>query len=204
MRRSELNIAIAPSSTAATHGVKDALILPCLAAPELDYPAHRVQKITVEDTFSMVHASTGMNEPVSPLCLSEIDIVAPHGRGNAAAIGWTGWRCGMTTTGCCGISSRRPSRALATSTAASRALRLPSRRTAPPCCAGTPRAGRAEFRASRLPDSIPPECTSHAEQMVDQPVLLLPGLRPTDQHNTTIYALDDRYRGIKGDATWSS
>jgi anaerobic selenocysteine-containing dehydrogenase len=59
-------------------------------------------------------------------------------------------------------------------------------------------SGRAEFRASRLPDSILPECTSHAEQMVDQPVLLLQSLRSHDQYNTTIYGMDDRYRGIKG------
>jgi hypothetical protein len=56
--------------------VKAALILPCLGRTELDMQRSGNQKITVEDTFSMVHASTGMNEPVSPLCLSEIDIVA--------------------------------------------------------------------------------------------------------------------------------
>ena len=57
---------------------------------------------------------------------------------------------------------------------------------------------RAEFRASRLPNSILPECTSHAEQMVGEPVLLLQSLRSHDQYNTTIYGMDDRYRGIKG------
>lgn len=34
--------------------------------------------------------------------------------------------------------------------------------------------------------------------MVDQPVLLLQSLRSHDQYNTTIYGMDDRYRGIKG------
>ena len=59
-------------------------------------------------------------------------------------------------------------------------------------------SGSAEFRASTLPQSVLPECTRHAEQMVDQPVLLLQSLRSHDQYNTTIYGMDDRYRGIKG------
>ena len=34
--------------------------------------------------------------------------------------------------------------------------------------------------------------------------LLLQTLRSHDQYNTTIYGLDDRYRGIKGAAAWCS
>jgi anaerobic selenocysteine-containing dehydrogenase len=155
-----------------------------------------VQKITVEDTFSMVHASTGMNEPVSPLCLSEIDIVAAWPRQRLAAIGWTGWRCGMTT-GCWDLIEETIA-----------GFGDFNRRIEEPCgfhlensaalLRWNTASGRAEFRASRLPDSILPECTSHAEQMVDQPVLLLQSLRSHDQYNTTIYGMDDRYRGIKG------
>lgn len=36
---------------------KDALILPCLGRTELDEKASGPQQISVEDTFSMVHAS---------------------------------------------------------------------------------------------------------------------------------------------------
>ena len=43
-------------------------------------------------TPSAVHASTGMNEPVSPLCLSEIDIVARMAEATLGSeSGWTGW-----------------------------------------------------------------------------------------------------------------
>ena len=59
-------------------------------------------------------------------------------------------------------------------------------------------SGSAEFRASTLPHSVLPECTRHAEQMSEQPVLLLQSLRSHDQYNTTIYGLDDRYRGVRG------
>jgi anaerobic selenocysteine-containing dehydrogenase len=155
-----------------------------------------VQKITVEDTFSMVHASTGMNEPVSPLCLSEIDIVARMAEATLGSdrVDWLALRDDYGLLG----SHRGDHRGLWRLQPPHRgALRLPSgEQRRPAALEHRERARR--IRASRLPDSILPECTSHAEQMVDQPVLLLQSLRSHDQYNTTIYGMDDRYRGIKG------
>lgn len=198
LRNSELNVQISTKLNRSHLMVsKDALILPCLGRTELDLQRAGIQKITVEDTFSMVHASTGMNEPVSPLCLSEIDIVARMAEATLGSehLDWLALRDDYAKL-----------RELIEQTIAG--FEEFNRRIEQPCgfhlenaaakLRFNTRSGRAEFRASALPDSILPECTSHAEQMVGQPVLLLQSLRSHDQYNTTIYGMDDRYRGIKG------
>ncbi|WP_404835046.1 FdhF/YdeP family oxidoreductase [Aeromonas media] len=198
MRKSELNVQISTKLNRSHLMVsQDALILPCLGRTELDLQRSGIQKITVEDTFSMVHASTGMNEPVSPLCLSEIDIVARMAEATLGSerVDWLALRDDYALL-----------RDLIAETIAG--FDDFNRRIEEPCgfhlengaalLRWNTASGRAEFRASRLPDSILPECTSHAEQMVGEPVLLLQSLRSHDQYNTTIYGMDDRYRGIKG------
>ncbi len=55
---------------------RDALILPCLGRTERDVQAGGEQRVTVEDSMSMVHASHGTNPPASPMLLSEPAIVA--------------------------------------------------------------------------------------------------------------------------------
>lgn len=198
LRRSELNVQISTKLNRSHLMVsKDALILPCLGRTERDMQRGGLQKITVEDTFSMVHASTGMNEPVSPLCLSEIDIVARMAEATLGSerVDWLALRDDYALL-----------RDLIADTIAG--FDDFNRRIEEPCgfhlenaaakLRFNTQSGRAEFRASRLPDSILPDSTRHAEQMVGQPVLLLQSLRSHDQYNTTIYGMDDRYRGIKG------
>ena len=54
---------------------KDALILPTLGRTELDMQASGSQYITVEDSFSMVHASEGIGKPLAETQRSETAIV---------------------------------------------------------------------------------------------------------------------------------
>jgi anaerobic selenocysteine-containing dehydrogenase len=56
------------------HG-NTALILPCLGRTDIDRQASGPQGITVEDSMSMVHISSGMNEPPSPHLRSECSIL---------------------------------------------------------------------------------------------------------------------------------
>ncbi|MEW7864475.1 FdhF/YdeP family oxidoreductase [Aeromonas diversa] len=198
MRRSELNVQISTKLNRSHLMVShDALILPCLGRTELDQQLAGVQKITVEDTFSMVHASTGMNEPVSPLCLSETDIVArmAHATLGSSRVDWLALRddyrrlrdlIAVTIAGFEAFNARieQPCGFHLENAAAQLRWNTPS--------------GHAEFLASRLPDSILPACTQGAERLTDQPILLLQSLRSHDQYNTTVYGMDDRYRGIKG------
>ena len=56
------------------HG-KQALMLPCLARSDIDMQQSERQSVTVEDSMSMVHASSGLVEPPSEKLKSEVDIV---------------------------------------------------------------------------------------------------------------------------------
>lgn len=55
---------------------RESLILPCLGRTEIDMQAAGLQAITVEDSMSMVHASRGMLRPVSDTLRSEPAIIA--------------------------------------------------------------------------------------------------------------------------------
>ena len=55
---------------------RQALILPCLGRTEMDVQKGGKQAITVEDSFSMVHASAGILRPLSAQMKSEPAIVA--------------------------------------------------------------------------------------------------------------------------------
>src|SRR5690606_40619907 len=55
---------------------RDALILPCLGRTDIDQQAAGAQCVTVEDSFSMVHASFGQLEPLSKQMRSEPWIIA--------------------------------------------------------------------------------------------------------------------------------
>ncbi|MNG77599.1 Formate dehydrogenase H [compost metagenome] len=198
LRNSELNVQISTKLNRSHLMVSlDALILPCLGRTELDRQRTGIQKITVEDTFSMVHASTGMNDPVSPLCLSEIDIVARMAEATLGSerVDWLALRDDY------GLLRDLIAETIAGFDDFNRRIEEPCGfhlENAAAKLRWNTRSGLAEFRPSRLPDSILSDCTRHAEQMVDQPVLLLQSLRSHDQYNTTIYGMDDRYRGIKG------
>jgi len=54
----------------------EAIILPCLGRTEIDTQASGKQFVTVEDSMSMVHASHGHLPPGSPLLKSEVAIIA--------------------------------------------------------------------------------------------------------------------------------
>jgi len=55
---------------------REAYILPCLGRSEIDMREGKPQRVTVEDSMSMVHASVGRNAPASPHLLSEPAIVS--------------------------------------------------------------------------------------------------------------------------------
>jgi anaerobic selenocysteine-containing dehydrogenase len=76
MRRLQLTVCINTKLNRGhmVHG-KDALILPCLARSDIDMQAGGRQSVTVEDSMSMVHASSGLVEPPSQDLKSEVAII---------------------------------------------------------------------------------------------------------------------------------
>lgn len=173
---------------------EDALILPCLGRTDIDRQAGGPQAVTVEDSFSMIHASYGQLEPLSQQMRSEPAIVAGIAK---ATLGQRplDWDTVIADYG--------RIRELIADT-------LPgfadfNRRVANPGgfylgnAAGSRRwntaSGKANFKANPLPLDLLPE---QVRQTGEKPDLILQTLRSHDQYNTTVYGLDDRYRGVRG------
>ena len=163
---------------------KAAFILPCLGRSEKDIQAGKPQSVTVEDSMSMVHASIGRATPASPLLMSEPAIVCALARATLpdSRLPWEAWaddysklrdRIAETLPAFQGFNERikTPGGFYLGNTAAERRWVV----------AG----GKARFSDVALPLLKVPEGA-----------LLLMTLRSHDQYNTTIYGLDDRYRGV--------
>ncbi|QSR29587.1 hypothetical protein CFI00_03515 [Nocardioides sp. S5] len=166
----------------------EALILPALGRSEKDLTGGRVQRVTVEDSMSAVHASRGPLDPPSEHVRSEVDIVcslALATLGEDSPVPWAAFRedyseirrrIARVVPGCASYDEKvdepggfvlpHPPRD-------NRVFETPS--------------GRAVLTATPL-------------DVLDVPRgrFLLQSMRSHDQFNTTIYGLDDRYRGVKG------
>jgi molybdopterin-dependent oxidoreductase alpha subunit len=166
------------------------IVLPCLGRTELDMQAEGAQSVTVEDSMSMVHASTGRLPPPSEHVRSEPAIVA----GIAKAV--LGGRHGIDWDGMVANYDRIRDAiegVLPAFADYNRRIREPGGFRLPLGAAErvwhTP-SGRAEFLV--MPGLL------EDPRAGDTGVLTLATLRSHDQYNTTIYGFDDRYRGIFG------
>jgi molybdopterin-dependent oxidoreductase alpha subunit len=168
---------------------KESILLPVLGRTERDVQACGIQSVTVEDSMSMVHASRGGLPPASPYLRSEPAIIA----GIAAAtlpdtkIDWAHLVADYDRIrdlieivypdfNDYNARIRHPG-----------GFRLPLGPTER--IWHTP-SGKAEFIAMPGVNENP--------AMAGADVLTLTTLRSHDQYNTTIYGLDDRYRGVFG------
>ncbi|MYT27920.1 MULTISPECIES: FdhF/YdeP family oxidoreductase [unclassified Streptomyces] len=168
-----------------------ALILPTLGRTERDRQVRpdgtsADQFVTVEDSMGMVHASRGRLEPASPQLLSEPAIVARLARRTLGPTSTTPWETFETDYA---HIRDRIARVIPgfedfnTKIARPGGFTLPH---APRDSRSFPTAtGKANFTAAPVQYPTAPEGR-----------LLLQTLRSHDQYNTTIYGLDDRYRGI--------
>ncbi|MYS35374.1 molybdopterin-dependent oxidoreductase alpha subunit [Streptomyces sp. KhCrAH-43] len=165
-----------------------ALILPTLGRTDKDVQAGGKQFVTVEDSMSKVHASRGNLTPASPHLLSEPAIVARLARtvlGPGSATPWEEFEKDYATI------RDRISRVVPGFENFNARIAHPGGFTLPHGPRDSRRfptaTGRANFTAAPVEFPELPEGR-----------LLLQTLRSHDQYNTTIYGLDDRYRGIRG------
>ncbi|MYQ80079.1 MULTISPECIES: FdhF/YdeP family oxidoreductase [unclassified Streptomyces] len=165
-----------------------ALILPTLGRTDKDVQAGGKQFVTVEDSMSKVHASRGNLTPASPHLLSEPAIVARLARavlGPESATPWEEFEKDYATI------RDRISRVVPGFENFNARIAHPGGFTLPHGPRDSRRfptaTGKANFTAAPVEFPELPEGR-----------LLLQTLRSHDQYNTTIYGLDDRYRGIKG------
>ena len=168
------------------HPGREALILPCLGRTERDLRAGGEQFVTVEDSMSMVHASRGRLAPGSPQLRSEVAIITGLGQALFGDdIGWAGMGDDYQ------VIRRHIEHVVPGFHAFEERVAQPGGFILP----NGPRDSRTfptETGKARL--------TVNEPTMVDVPDghLLLQTVRSHDQFNTTVYGLNDRYRGIKG------
>jgi molybdopterin-dependent oxidoreductase alpha subunit len=165
---------------------REALILPCLGRTERDAAAGGDQFVTVEDSMSVVHASSGRLAPASAQLRSEVAIVTGIGAALFGDdLGWAAMgadysvirrHIAAVVAGCADYEARASARG---------GFTMPR----PPRDSLTfqTASGRARFTVNPVTAiEVPP---GH---------LVLQTLRSHDQFNTTVYGLNDRYRGVHG------
>lgn len=169
------------------HG-RSALILPSLGRTDRDIQRGVKQQVSVEDSMSMVHLSRGSLNPPSDHVRSEVAIVCQLARtllGPGHPVPWEVFNDDYDTIrgaiaavvpGCDDYNHK---------VRAPDGFQLPhgprDSRIFPTS------TGKANFAVNPL-QWVP----------IPEGRLILQTLRSHDQYNTTIYGLDDRYRGVKG------
>ncbi|KAB2345109.1 FdhF/YdeP family oxidoreductase [Actinomadura rudentiformis] len=169
---------------------EQALILPTLGRTERDTQASGEQFVSVEDSMGMVHASRGRLAPASPQLKSEVAIVCGLARATlhaalpATEIDWDAMERDYD------VIRDHVSRVVPGFEAFNDRVREPGGFTLPHGPRDDRRfatdTGKANLTVNTLDVLRVPEGR-----------LLLQTVRSHDQYNTTIYGLDDRYRGVK-------
>ncbi|MEV0116282.1 FdhF/YdeP family oxidoreductase [Streptomyces sp. NPDC050844] len=193
MRKARLTVHVSTKLNR-SHAVTGAraLILPTLGRTERDLQItpegkHAEQFVTVEDSMGMVHASRGRLEPASPHLLSEPAIVCRLARrvlGAESATPWEEFEKDYATV------RDRIARVIP-------GFEDFNARVADPAGFTLPHAPRDERRFPTATGKANFTAAPVEFPAVPKGRLLLQTLRSHDQYNTTIYGLDDRYRGIK-------
>ena len=166
------------------HG-KKALILPCLGRSEKDLQEQGEQFVSVENSMGVVHSSSGHLKPLSEFLLSEAAIVAGIAEASLknSTVNWNGLiknydyirnKIEVTIPGFSEYNKRIRK---------SGGFYLPN--SARDKDFSTTSTGKANFSINSVSDIV-----------LEKNQLLMMTIRTHDQYNTTIYGLNDRYRGI--------
>lgn len=168
------------------HG-KTALILPCLGRTDKHVEASGEQVVTVENSMGVVHTSQGVLTPRATTLLSEPKIVAEIAQASVGnqPVDWLFLvedyqrirdLIGKTIPGFENYNERLKDQ---------QGFNLPN---GPREGRFTTPDGKAHFTVNQGP-----------RQVLADYELMMMTIRSHDQFNTTVYGLDDRYRGIKGE-----
>jgi len=168
---------------------KQSFILPCLGRTEVDAQASGPQSITVEDSMSMVHASRGGLKPASEHLKSEPAIIAEMARATLpnTRVGWVELVSDYGKIRDCieavfpdfadfNARIKQPGGFRLRVAASEREWLTPTK--------------KANFFVYSGLDEDP--------RVANREALTLTTIRSHDQYNTTIYGMNDRYRGVAG------
>jgi molybdopterin-dependent oxidoreductase alpha subunit len=163
-----------------------ALILPCLGRTERDMQNGHPQFVSTENSMGVVQMSQGTLVPASPHLLSEVAIVTRLAEATLGGRSSVPWRALAANYD---LIRDRIERVIPGFEDYNKRVRQPGGFYLPnkPREGTFPTAtGKARFTAHPL----------HTMQ-VEAGQLVMMTIRTHDQFNTTVYGLDDRYRGIK-------
>ncbi len=164
---------------------RQALILPCLGRSELDQQAAGPQFVSTENTMGVVQSSRGNMPPASDQLLSEPAIVARLARavlGNRSRVDWEGLVANYDRI------RDLIERVIPGFENYNERVREPGGFYLPNLAREgifETATGKANFTVHPLPDN-----------RLEPGQLVMTTIRSHDQFNTTIYGLEDRYRGI--------
>ncbi|MGJ8692843.1 MAG: FdhF/YdeP family oxidoreductase [Thalassotalea sp.] len=189
-----VNIATKLNRSHLTPG-KKSLILPCLGRTDIDIQASGAQAITVEDSFSMVHASQGVVDSDRAQMRSEPAIIAGIANATLGAtpVDWLAMAdnydlirdaIAKTLPAFYDMNQRlkTPGGFYLGNSAAQHQWQTVSK--------------KAHICTNKLPEDIVPAAI---RALSKNKIFVLQTLRSHDQYNTTIYGFEDRYRGISGE-----
>ena len=168
---------------------EQALILPCLGRMEVDRQASGEQFVSAENSMGVVQSSRGNLEPASNELLSEVSIVARLAEATLGArAGSVNW---LELASNYDLIRERISRVVVGFENYNERVRNPGGFYLPNLARERQwqtASGKAQFTVHALPrhDLAPGQ-------------FLMMTIRSHDQFNTTIYGLDDRYRGIRNE-----
>ena len=168
---------------------REAFLLPCLGRTEVDIQASGPQAVTVEDSMSMVHASQGKLTPASEYLRSEPAIIAGIAQATLpqSRVRWSDLVADYDRI------RDRIEAVFPDFASFNQRIRIPGgfRLPLPPTQRiWTTASGKAEFLVF--------EGIMEDPKITAPDILKLTTIRSHDQYNTTIYGLDDRYRGVFG------
>jgi molybdopterin-dependent oxidoreductase alpha subunit len=164
---------------------KEALILPCLGRTEIDYQKTGVQVQSVENSMGIVSATKGVLEPCSDSIISEVAVVCGIAHATLkekSKVNWLQYKddynlvrndIEAVVSGFNDYNTRlkNPSGFYLPNGARVREFKT--------------KTGKANFSINKLP-----------KWTLKDDELIMMTIRSHDQFNTTIYGLDDRYRGV--------
>jgi len=190
MRKLDLSVHIATKlNRSHLLTAKETIVLPCLGRTELDMQATGAQMVTVEDSMSMVHTSRGKLPPVSEHLRSEPAIVA----GMAAAalpnskVEW------LKLVENYDFIRDKIESVFPDFRDYNERVRKPGGFRLP-----LPPTERVWKTASGKAEFLPFVGLNEDPDVTKGEILRLTTIRSHDQYNTTVYGLDDRYRGVFG------
>jgi len=162
-----------------------ALILPCLGRTETDKQEGAEQFVSVENSMGIVHSSRGVLSPASKYLRSEVSIVcdlAAETLGDQSKVKWSSMKNDYD------LIRDKIEAVIPGFDSYNKRVRQPEGFYLPNGAReGTfnTKSGKAEFTINELP-----------KNSLKKNEFAMMTIRSHDQYNTTIYGLDDRYRGI--------